>query len=107
MVQSVCHILRHVSVKPVGRCSRDNLHRRDNQADQFRQHMFLKIIVYQDSNYVYILIDKVTSIPEYMLHYQEEYLEGQSCLKIYNKKKKMFSVNGSLLCFEVAALIWI
>ena len=26
----------------------------------------------------------ITSIPEYMLHYQLDYLEEQSCLKIYN-----------------------
>ena len=27
----------------------------------------------------------ITNIPEYMLHYQLEYLEEQNCLKIYNK----------------------
>ena len=40
----------------------------------------------------------ITSVPEYMLHYQLEYLEEQNCLKIYNNNilKKLIPLEGTV-----------
>ena len=51
----------------------------------------LQHVIYYSKTYL------VTSIPEYTLHYQLEYLEEQNCLKIYNKNIKKKKIHLMLM----------